>query len=113
MLNSSQDVDRLLEMIADHLDIPRSYYEKAAARHHSLGQWLQREGSTISHLDPDIRPQGSFRFGTVVRPLKDDQEYDLDNVCLLRLLNKGVLTLLWCPPEGDPASASSRHPEPF
>lgn len=82
----------LLTAIVEHIDIPKSLYEKAAARHRSLGEWLKRDSSAVRHLDPDIRPQGSFRFGTVVRPIFPDEEYDLDNVCLLNKLKKRDMT---------------------
>ncbi|MEX0613996.1 MAG: nucleotidyltransferase [Pirellulales bacterium] len=92
-MNSSQhDLSQLLEIIIDHIDIPKSYYEKAAARHRSLGEWLHRSGSKVAAFDPDVRPQGSFRYGTVTRPINPEEVYDLDNVCLLRALNKGDLT---------------------
>jgi len=92
MPNHIRDISRLLEIIVGHLDVPKSYYEKAAARHRSLGEWLRRRGSTVAQFDPDIRPQGSCRYGTVVRPVREGEEYDLDNVCLLRNLGKTVLT---------------------
>lgn len=82
----------LLLILVEHLDIPPSLYAKAAARHRSLGTWLKRENSTLKNLDPDIRPQGSFRLGLVVRPLEEDDEYDLDNVCVLKALTKGDQT---------------------
>ena len=72
--------------------MPRSYYEKAAARHRSLGEWLRRKESRLAPFDPDIRPQGSFRYGTVNRPLREGDAYDLDNVCLLRKLGKNAHT---------------------
>ena len=92
MTNSNNLASRLLNTILDYLDIPKSYYEKAAARHRSLYDWLVRDGSTVAQFDPDVRPQGSFRYGTVIRPLFEDEEYDLDNVCLLRGLSKTQLT---------------------
>lgn len=82
----------LLDFVVDRLDIPKSLYEKAAARHRSLGEWLCRDGSTVRDFDPDVRPQGSFRYGTVIRPLDEDEEYDLDNVCVLKGLSKSTLT---------------------
>jgi hypothetical protein len=82
----------LLTILIEHLDIPPSLYEKAAARHRSLAEWLKRENSTLRHLEPDIRPQGSFRLGLVVRPLNEGDEYDLDNVCLLKALRKSDQT---------------------
>jgi len=84
--------NRFLDAVIEHLDIPKSLYEKAAARHRSLGEWLLRPESTLVAFDPDVRPQGSFRFGTVNRPLRDDDEYDLDNVCVLKKLGKTALT---------------------
>lgn len=75
----------ILEAVLDHLDIPRSYYEKAVARHKSLGEWLCRPDSTIACLNPHVSAQGSFRYGTVIRPLVAGTEYDLDNVTTLQL----------------------------
>lgn len=46
----------------------------------------------MKDFNPDIRPQGSFRFGTVNRPLDEDEEYDLDNVCVLQDLSKSRMT---------------------
>ncbi|HEV8066616.1 MAG TPA: nucleotidyltransferase [Planctomycetaceae bacterium] len=88
----SNDRSLLLEMIVEHIDVPKSYYEKAADRHESLGRWLHRKESAVAQFDPDVRPQGSFRYGTVIRPINEGDEYDLDNVCLLQKLAKSVLT---------------------
>lgn len=76
-------VTKLLDMIVDSLDIPKSYYQKAVDRHHSLGEWLCRAESRVAAFQPNVSPQGSFRFGTVVRPLLAGGEYDLDNVTTL------------------------------
>jgi hypothetical protein len=81
----SGSVAKLLEVILDHLDIPKSYYEKAVARHKSLGQWLCRPESRVAVFNPHVSPQGSFRFGTVNRPLVSTEEYDLDNITTLMI----------------------------
>lgn len=88
----SPTLNGLLDVLVEHLDIPKSLYEKAAARHKSLGEWLKRESSAVRHCDPDVRPQGSFRYGTVIRPLHAEDEYDLDNVCVLKTLCKADMT---------------------
>ena len=92
MIRTSPTAADLLDVIVEHIDIPKSLYEKAAARHRSLADHLKRDSSAVAHLNPDIRPQGSFRFGTVIRPINADDEYDLDNVCVLTALTKGELT---------------------
>ena len=75
----------VLEHVADLLDIPRSHYEKARDRYNSVGGWLHRPESEVFSFDPEVFPQGSFRYGTVIRPLFQTEEYDLDLVCRLAL----------------------------
>lgn len=67
------------------LDIPSSYYEKAKDRYQSMAEWFHRDDSTIVNLDPSVYPQGSFRLGTVIRPLLPSDGYDLDIVCKIEM----------------------------
>ncbi len=78
-------VVKLLDSIIDSLDIPESYYRRASARHRSLGEWLCRPESKVAVFQPHVTPQGSFRYGTVTRPLNTEGEYDLDNVVTFTL----------------------------
>lgn len=82
---------QLFELLVESLDIPPSLYERAANRHRSLGEWLCRDGSRLREFSPHVSPQGSFRLGTVVRPLAADAVYDLDNVTTL-MLSKATIT---------------------
>jgi hypothetical protein len=75
---------QIIEEIAGSIDIPDSAYEKAEARYKDLGEWFGRKEAACSHFDPHIYPQGSFRFGTVIRPVDPEGEYDLDMGCRLR-----------------------------
>ncbi len=74
----------IFEELASTLDIPDTAYEKAESRYADLGDWFGREGGHCSPHDPHIYPQGSFRLGTVIRPITDTDEYDLDVGCRLR-----------------------------
>jgi hypothetical protein len=74
-----------LEAVLECIDIPHSYYLKAVGRHKSLGEWLCRPDSTLAVYNPHVSPQGSFRYGTVIRPLCATAEYDLDNVTTLQI----------------------------
>lgn len=85
-------LSQYLNLLVEELDVPKSYYDKASARHKSLGEWLHRKDSAVAQYDPDVRPQGSFRYGTVIKPINPKDSYDLDNVCLLQKLGKSVLT---------------------
>jgi hypothetical protein len=78
-------VNTLLQSIVKAIEIPGSYYERAVARHRSLGEWLCRPESMVAAFAPAVVPQGSFRYGTVVRPLLATHKYDLDNVTTLQI----------------------------
>ena len=76
---------RFLENVAADLDIPPGKYQDAVDRYQAVGRWL--EGGWYPNCTdvPSIHPQGSFRLGTVVRPLRDgiEADYDIDLVCEL------------------------------
>lgn len=83
-------LNRLLDFLVELLDIPPSFYQKAADRYQSLGEWLHRKESKVADLSPEVYLQGSFRYGTVIRPLLASEEYDLDLVCQIVLTKSAV-----------------------
>ena len=80
-----------LQKLIEYLDVPKSYYEMAAERYLSVYRHLIREGSTVKDMSPDVYLQGSFRLGTVIRPLLPTALFDLDMVCEL-IATKGSFT---------------------
>lgn len=76
---------KLLNEIVAELDLPKSVEEKVRERYQSLGDWFNREESTLK--DVDIYVQGSFGQGTTIKPLQKDAEYDLDMSCTLNFSN--------------------------
>jgi hypothetical protein len=90
MTNEHLIGNQVLEYIADLLDIPPSHYELAIKRYKSLGEWLHRPESCVAEYDPEVFAQGSFRYGTVIRPLLGGEEYDLDLVSQLTLSKEYV-----------------------
>ncbi|MGD9725511.1 MAG: nucleotidyltransferase [Gammaproteobacteria bacterium] len=76
---------RFLEQVASDLDIPPSKYKQAVERYQSVGAWLERGTYPGAAGIPIICPQGSFRLGTVTRPIRNGIEaaYDIDLVCEL------------------------------
>lgn len=72
-----------LERVAAELDVPPGRYEEAIRRYKSVGEWLSREESTLKDFSPEVYVQGSFRLGTPIRPVNEDEHYDLDLVCEL------------------------------
>ncbi|GAA4444181.1 nucleotidyltransferase [Novipirellula rosea] len=80
-----EQLDDLLRAIADDLDIPDHLYEDAVLKYTDVGEWLAQEDSELAQYEPDIFPQGSFRLGTMVKPINDSDEYDIDLVCHLKI----------------------------
>lgn len=74
----------VLKKVVESIEIPPTYYEAATQRYRSLAEWFHRQQSTIADEAPEVYPQGSFRLGTVTRPLNSECGYDLDLVCELR-----------------------------
>lgn len=80
----------LLESLAESLDISEIHYKQAQKRYLALSTWLGREESVVTTSNPEIYPQGSFRLGTVIKPLSDREEYDIDLVCEVSLAKDQV-----------------------
>ena len=88
----TKQAEAYLEALAKALEIPSARYEQAEKSYKSLGEWLHRDSSSVRDHDPDIFVQGSFRLGTVIRPMSDDEEYDVDCACSLTNLSKSDLS---------------------
>ncbi|MCU4676198.1 nucleotidyltransferase [Catenovulum sp. 2E275] len=74
---------QLLEEVAKELDISPTKYKLAVSRYESVGAWLNDGEYENFDGQINIYPQGSFRLGTVVRPIREQSEkdYDIDLVC--------------------------------
>ena len=82
-----QRLNDILQSLAEALDIPVSKYTQAVERYKAVANWLNADDSHLHQYSPSIYPQGSFRLGTVVRPLKNGEEadYDIDLVAELQM----------------------------
>jgi hypothetical protein len=84
-MNVPSHVEQALEDLADALQVPESRYREAEARYKSVGKWLGRPESILTKVNPDVYVQGSFRLGTVIKPVSDAEDYDIDLVCELNV----------------------------
>lgn len=91
MQNTLKDtLTELLSKITEILDVPDHLHDDAVLKYEEIGEWLAAEDSQLKLYAPEIYPQGSFRLGTVVRPLSEKDEYDIDLVCHLRIEKEKV-----------------------
>ncbi len=82
-MTSRNEFSTLLNATSNELDIPDELHQEAALKYEEVGIWLAAEDSALASLAPDIYPQGSFRLGTVTRPIDKNCDYDIDLVCVL------------------------------
>lgn len=90
MQSFKKGIERDLIEILESIEVPESRYEKAIKSYKSIGEWLNREESTLKEYNPKIYSQGSFRFGTAIKPISENDEYDVDIVCELKLSKKKI-----------------------
>ena len=69
-----------LEKIASGLDISPSMHKYAVDRYKGIANYLAEKG-----IRAEFSPQGSFRTGTVTRPMKNgiETDFDIDVVCTM------------------------------
>jgi hypothetical protein len=89
-MEHKQQVNKALENLTDNIDISETRYREAEGHYMAIGEWLGKEDSPLAPYSPEIYPQGSFRLGTVVKPISDKDEYDIDLVCQLELSKQDV-----------------------
>lgn len=92
MIIKYNDLDKYFDEIYGELDIPNTYYEKANTSYESFGEWLNRDSSKVKEFEPEVFLQGSFKLGTVIKPLGTDGSYDIDLVCKFNKLGKVLIS---------------------
>ena len=74
-MDRNQKLNMLFDAFAEELNITNTMFEKAETAYNALGDYIKE-----SNTDWDVKiiPQGSFALGTVVKPVLDDGQYDVD-----------------------------------
>jgi hypothetical protein len=91
MLTRPEDqLEQLLVLTLEQLDIPPHLYLGAVDEYQAVGDWLCRRYEGGSSAGCEVYPQGSFRLGTVIRPVHNRDEYDLDLVCRRDLAKESI-----------------------
>ena len=78
-----KQISVLLNEIGKALDVTKTEYDQITTSYKTVGTYLAEDPSPLKAYSPQIRPQGSFLFGTAVRPVSEDADLDIDLVCEL------------------------------
>ncbi len=82
--NRKKTLDEFLEQLTTNLDITDTEEEWIRQSYKAVGEWLSASNSILNKFEVEIRPQGSFNLGTIIRPTNDDDDIDIDLVCELK-----------------------------
>lgn len=74
----------ILEELGNTLDITETQYNAAIKSYRAVGSWLAKEDSVLAPYSPEILPQGSFMIGTIIQPVHDNDDLDIDLGCQLK-----------------------------
>lgn len=83
-------IGTILGNIADELDISQELYDEMVEKYEHLGEWIKDDNEGRFRTDSEIYTQGSVRLGTMIKPVKDGCEYDVDLVYRRELARSGV-----------------------
>ena len=75
---TKDQLNDLYERIVKTIDISNEMFDDAEKEYTDLGNWIDR---VTPQYKISIYPQGSFALGTVIKPIDDSEDYDLDLVC--------------------------------
>ncbi|HNO77603.1 MAG TPA: nucleotidyltransferase [Phycisphaerae bacterium] len=83
MIIQEELLNDVLNQVAIELDIPPHKYKEAMERFDAIKRHLEVGDYPGSTPPPSIYLQGSFRLGTVIRPIMGGREsgFDIDSVC--------------------------------
>jgi len=84
--------DKILEAMVEAIQISTVTMNSAEQSYVSLGDWLNREDSSLKRFAPAIYSQGSIKLGTAIKPLDEKDDFDLDSVCVLKNLTTKQLS---------------------
>lgn len=92
-LNSEQreEFEKIILALGETLDITETQYNALVKSYNAVGDFLQND-SELSAYDPLVSPQGSLRLGTIIQPINEGDDMDVDLV--FRLNDKNPL---WTP----------------
>lgn len=81
IMKKEQKLNMIFDSLAEGLNITPTMLQKAETAYNALGEHIKK---TNKEWDVAVYPQGSFQLGTVVKPLNEDEQYDVDLVVLVK-----------------------------
>lgn len=84
MKEKDKELNELLEELANNLDITETEDLAIRESYKAVGEFLAEEDTLLDKYDVEIFPQGSYNLGTIIRPVMEGDDLDIDLVCELK-----------------------------
>lgn len=78
-IDLKMDLDKVLTALVQSLDITKTQHENLVRSYGAVGKFLE-EAPVFAPYHPVVSPQGSLRLGTIIQPVCDDDDLDVDLV---------------------------------
>lgn len=78
-----EEFEKILLALGESLDISETQYNALVQSYGAVGKFLQGD-LELSVYDPLVSPQGSLRLGTIIQPINEDDDMDVDLVFRLK-----------------------------
>jgi hypothetical protein len=103
------ELNNILENLGKELDISKTEYEAAVKSYTAVAEQLTKDNSELLPYKPEILPQGSFMLGTMIKPVNEEDELDIDLVCQLTSKSIGWTQYVLKQKVGDQLKANTTY----
>lgn len=84
-LEKKKELNKLFLSVAENLDITETQFNNLTRSYNAVGKYLE-DDPNFKDYHPVVTPQGSLRLGTIIQPITEDGDLDVDLV--YRLIGK-------------------------
>lgn len=103
-----QSYNELLYAIVESLDITKTQFNNLQRSYNDVGTFL-KEDDVLKLYHPIVSPQGSLRLGTIIQPVFEDDDLDVDLVFRLTSKNPSWTQFLLKYAVGNRLKSSNRY----
>ena len=76
---TKEELNEIFVDILKEIEINSALFAHAKTEYENLGKWISKKAGTAYQVS--VYPQGSFALDTVIKPITETDDYDVDLVC--------------------------------
>ena len=76
---TKEQLNELLCDVLQEIEIDKALFAQAKTAYEDLGRWISKKAGNAYQIS--VYPQGSFALNTVIKPITEIDDYDVDLIC--------------------------------